>query len=51
MTKAECSDSAKISQCALDNPDLPIEFIQELLIIKDMDRALAKPFEFKDGDE
>lgn len=38
---------AKIGKCALDNPDLPIEFIKELLIAKNMDRSLAEPFEFK----
>lgn len=42
---------AKIGKCALDNPDLPIEFIKELLITKGQDRSLAEPFEFEeDGD-
>lgn len=36
---------AKIGKCALENPDLPIEFIRELLIAKNMDRTLAEPFE------
>lgn len=35
---------AKIGKCALDNPDLPIEFIRDLLISKEQDRALAEPF-------
>lgn len=38
---------AKIGKCALDNPDLPIEFIQQLLIAKHMDRSLLEPFEFE----
>jgi len=39
---------AKIGKCALDNPDLPTEFIQELLISKNSDRSLAEPFYFDD---
>ena len=35
---------AKIEKCALANPDLPIEFIEELLITKNLDRALAETF-------
>lgn len=38
---------AKIGKCALDNPDLPIEFLKELLISKQQDRSLAEPFEFE----
>ncbi|MGE3920772.1 MAG: ParD-like family protein [Gammaproteobacteria bacterium] len=37
---------AKIGKCALDNPELPIEFIRELLISKNQDKSLAEPFEF-----
>ena len=37
---------AKIGKCALDNPDLPIEFIKVLLISKQQDRSLAEPFSF-----
>lgn len=37
---------ARIGKCALDNPDLPIEFIKEMLISKNQDRSLAEPFEF-----
>ncbi len=58
MAKAECRSIphqieywAKIGKCALENPDLPVEFIRELLISKNMDRALAEPFEFKSDDE
>ena len=36
---------ARIGKTALDNPDLPIEFIRDLLIAKAMDRSLAEPFE------
>lgn len=43
---------AMIGKCALDNPDLPIEFVKELLISKHHDRSLAEPFEFgKKSDE
>ena len=38
---------AQIGKCALDNPDLPIEFIRELLISKNMDKSLAEPFNFE----
>ena len=38
---------AKIGKCALDNPDLPIEFIKDLLISKHSDRSLAEPFDFE----
>jgi len=36
---------ARVGKTALDNPDLPIEFIRDLLIAKAMDRSLAEPFE------
>ncbi len=39
---------AKIGKCALDNPDLPIEFIKDLLVSKNSDRSLAEPFKFDD---
>lgn len=38
---------AKIGKCALDNPDLPIEFLTEVLISKQQDRSLEEPFEFE----
>lgn len=38
---------AKIGKCALDNPELPIEFLKELLISKQQDRSLAEPFNFE----
>ena len=37
---------AMIGKCALDNPDLPIEFVKDLLISKHQDRSLADPFNF-----
>jgi hypothetical protein len=53
VAKAECRSIpgqlefwARIGKCALDNPDLPIEFIKELLITKHQDRSLAEPFSF-----
>ena len=39
---------ARIGKCALDNPDLPIEFIKDLLIAKHQDKSLAEPFKFED---
>ncbi|MBI5447422.1 MAG: ParD-like family protein [Gammaproteobacteria bacterium] len=42
---------AMIGKCALDNPDLPIEFVQDLLISKHQDRSLAEPFQFGKNDE
>ncbi len=38
---------AKIGKCALDNPDLPVEFIKDILISKNQDRSLAEPFIFE----
>lgn len=35
---------AMIGKCALDNPDLPIEFVKELLLSKYTDHSLAEPF-------
>lgn len=39
---------AMIGRCALDNPDLPIDFIKEVLIAKLQDKSLAEPFEFEE---
>ncbi|MCK5878264.1 MAG: ParD-like family protein [Holophagae bacterium] len=36
---------ARVGKTALDNPDLPIEFIRDLLIARAMDRSSAEPFE------
>ncbi|MCC5791219.1 MAG: ParD-like family protein [Legionellaceae bacterium] len=51
--KAECRSIpgqiefwAKVGKCALDNPDLPIDFVKDLLISKHSDRSLAEPFDF-----
>lgn len=55
VARAECRSIAsqiefwaKIGKCALENPDLPTEFIKDLLISKDTDRSLAEPFNFHD---
>lgn len=37
---------AVVGKCALDNPDLPIEFVRDLLISKNQDSAVAEPFKF-----
>jgi hypothetical protein len=37
----------QIRLIALDNPDLPVEFIRELLMSKNMDRSLIELFELK----
>lgn len=49
--KAECRSIAhqieywaKIGKAALDNPDLPIEFIRDILVSMAQDRSLAEPF-------
>ena len=39
---------AMVGKCALDNPDLPIEFVKDLLISKHQDRSLAESFSFRD---
>lgn len=36
---------AKIGRAALDNPDLPIEFVRELMIARMEDREQLTPFE------
>lgn len=38
---------ALIGKTALENPDLPIDFVRELLISKHSDRSLAEPFDLK----
>ena len=38
---------ARIGKCALDNPELPVDFIKDLLIAKNTDRSLAEPFKFE----
>lgn len=38
---------AQIGKCALDNPDLPIEFIRDILVSKNTDRSLAEDFDFE----
>lgn len=35
---------AMIGKAALDNPDLPIEFVRDLLIAKGEDATLSTPF-------
>lgn len=54
VSKGECRTIAgqlefwaKIGKAALDNPDLPIEFVRELLIARLEDRE--KLIEFKPG--
>lgn len=42
---------AMIGKCALDNPDLPIEFVKDLLIAKQQDRSLAEPFHFEEHND
>jgi hypothetical protein len=52
--KAECRTIAnqiefwaKVGKAALENPDLPVEFVRDLLLAKAQDRALADPFQFE----
>ena len=42
---------AKLGKCALDNPDLPIEFIKDTLLSKLQDKSLAESFKFEDKGE
>lgn len=55
VARAECRSIphqiefwAITGKCALDNPDLPIDFVRDLLISKHQDRSLAEPFEFEE---
>ncbi len=57
IAKAECRSIAnqiefwaKIGKCALENPDLPVEFVRKLLVSKNTDRSLAEPFNFEEDD-
>ncbi|OAI46563.1 hypothetical protein AYO45_06290 [Gammaproteobacteria bacterium SCGC AG-212-F23] len=38
---------AMIGKCALDNPELPTEFIKDLLLSKRQAKSLAEPFKFE----
>jgi hypothetical protein len=38
---------AQIGKCALDNPDLPIDFIKDILVSRNTDKSLAEPFSFE----
>jgi len=51
-SKGECRTNAgqlefwaKIGRAALDNPELPIEFVRELMIARMEDREQRTPFE------
>lgn len=56
VARAECRSIpqqiefwAMVGKSALDNPDLPIEFVRDLLIAKHQDRSLAEPFKFEEA--
>ena len=58
VARAECRSIpqqiefwAKVGKCAIDNPELPTEFIKDLLISKETDRELAEPFTFENTDD
>ena len=36
-----------VGKTARENPDLPVDFVRELLISMDSDRSLAEPFALK----
>ena len=42
---------ARVGKCALENPDLPVEFVRDLLISVRQDKSLAEPFELKDEND
>lgn len=51
MSEAECSPffeqdelRVELDRTVPDNPDLPIDFIRDILIAKATDRELAEPF-------
>ena len=51
VAKAECRSIAqqiefwaRIGKAALENPDLPIDFVRDMLISKAQDSSLATPF-------
>lgn len=35
---------AKVGKTALDNPDLPIDFIRDILVSKNQDQRISEPF-------
>jgi|GEM_PF-4537601 len=35
-----------IKRCVLENPDLPLDFIKDILVSKNQDRSLAEKFSF-----
>lgn len=47
----QAESSLALNKCALANPDLPLEFIKDLLISKHQDRKLAEPFTFEKATE
>jgi len=56
--KAECRSIAnqiefwaKVGKAALDNPDLPIDFVRDILISKNHDQSLVEPFVPEGSDE
>lgn len=58
VARAECRSIpqqiefwAKVGKCALDNPDLPIEFLTELLMSKQSHSSLAEPFDFEENSD
>ena len=44
MWRIKLNIGLKVGKAALDNPDLPIEFIRDLLISHAQDRSLSEPF-------
>lgn len=52
--KAECRTTssqieywATLDKCGLENPNLPIEFIKEIILAKHQDKSLAETFKFE----
>jgi hypothetical protein len=42
---------AFLGKCALDNPDLPVEFIKDIIMSKRQDKSLAERFVFEAKDD
>ncbi len=56
--KAECRSIAnqiefwvRVGKAALDNPDLPVDFVRDILISKNQDQSLSEPFVPEGSDE
>jgi hypothetical protein len=47
----QTEDTSKIQKCLLDNPELPIDFIKDVITSKNQDCLLSEIFFFEDKHE